>query len=65
MTPLLLAARQGYLETARALLDAGTNVNQSSSGDRTSPLLIATINGHFDVAKFLLDHGADPNARRG
>ena len=60
MTPLLLAARQGHLETARALLDAGAGVNQLSSGDKTSPLLIATINGHFDVAKFLLDHGADP-----
>jgi uncharacterized protein len=60
MTPLLLAARQGHIETARALLDAGADVNQLSPGDNTSPVLIATINGHFDVAKFLLDHGADP-----
>jgi ankyrin repeat protein len=60
MTPLLLAARQGHLETARAILDAGADVNQLSPGDQTSPLLIATINGHFDVAKFLLDRGGDP-----
>jgi ankyrin repeat protein len=60
MTPLLLAARQGHLETAHALLDAGVDVNQLSAGDNTSPVLIATINGHFDVAKFLIDHGADP-----
>ncbi len=60
LTPLLLAARQGYAETARALIDAGADVNQLSAGDRTSPLLIATINGHFDLAKSLLDRGANP-----
>ena len=61
MTPLLLAARQGFIETARALVDAGVDVNQTKTGDRTSAMLIATINGHFDLAKFLLDRGADPN----
>jgi ankyrin repeat protein len=61
LTPLLLAARQGYTESVLALLDAGADVNQLSAGDKTSPLLIATINGHFDVAKALLDRGADPN----
>ena len=61
MTPLLFAARQGYIETARALLDAGVDVNQAKVGDQTSPLLLATINGHFDLAKVLLDRGADPN----
>jgi ankyrin repeat protein len=60
MTPLLLASRQGYAESARALLDAGADINQVSAGDKTSPLLIATLNGHFDLAKNLLDHGADP-----
>ena len=62
LTPLLLAARQGYLETASALMDAGADVNQASAGDRSSPLLVATINGHFDLAKVLLDRGADPRA---
>jgi uncharacterized protein len=62
MTPLLLAARQGYIETAGALLDGGADVNQVSAGDRSSPLLTATINGHFDLAKVLLDRGADPRA---
>jgi len=61
MSSLLFAARQGYTETAQALLDAGVDVNQAKVGDLTSPLLMATINGHFDLAKILLDRGADPN----
>src|SRR5262249_9063492 len=60
VTPPLLAARQGYTDTVRTLLDAGADLNQISEGDRTSPLLIATLNGHFDLAKELLDRGADP-----
>jgi uncharacterized protein len=62
MTPLLLAARQGYIETATALLDAGADVNQVSAGDKSSALLTATINGHFDLANVLLDRGADAGA---
>ena len=61
MTPLLMASRQGHLEAAQLLLDAGAPVNQVSAGDKTSPLLIAIINGHFDLAKYLLEKGADPN----
>jgi ankyrin repeat protein len=61
MTALLLAARQGNLETVAALLDDGADVNQVSEGSKTSPLLIATMNGRFDLAKYLLDRGADPN----
>ena len=61
ITPLLLAARQGYAETVGALLDAGVDVNQVSAGDKSSALLVATINGQFDLAKALLDRGADPN----
>jgi uncharacterized protein len=59
MTALMFAAREGHIETARALLDAGANVNQARVGDQTTPLLMATINGHFDLAKYLLDRGAD------
>jgi uncharacterized protein len=61
MTPLLLAAREGHLESVQALVTAGADVNQVSAGDRTSPLLIATINGHFDLAKALLEKGGNPN----
>jgi uncharacterized protein len=61
LTPLLIAARQGHLDAADALLDAGADVNQPSGGDRTTPLLIATVNGHFDLASMLLQRGAEPN----
>ena len=61
MTALLLAARQGNVETVAALLDNGADVNQVSEGSKTSPLLVATMNGRFDLAKVILDRGAEPN----
>jgi len=61
ITALLLAAREGNLEAARALLTGHADVNQPTASDKTSPLVIAITNGHYDLAKFLLDHGADPN----
>ena len=59
LTALLLAAREGFEDTAFALLDGGADINQVSASDRTSPLLMATINGHFDLAMRLLARGAD------
>lgn len=61
LTPLLYAVRQGFTDSAKALIDAGADVNQVSAGDHTSPLLMAVINGHFDLAQELLNRGADPN----
>jgi ankyrin repeat protein len=61
MTVLLIAARDGKLAAAQALLAAGAGVNQPSAGDKSTPLVMAIINGHFDTAKMLLDHRADPN----
>ena len=61
LSPLHLAARQGHVEVASALVAAGADVNQRTTGDKTTPLLVAIINGHFDLAKQLLDKGADPN----
>jgi len=61
MTALLHAARQGYIESAAALLDGGANINQVNAGDATSPLLTAVINGQFDMAMLLIERGADPN----
>jgi ankyrin repeat protein len=61
LAPMHLAARQGHIETVKALVEAGADVNQRGAGDKITPMLIATINGHYDLAKFLLDKGANPN----
>ncbi len=61
MTALLHAARQGYIESAAALLDGGANIDQVNAGDGTSPLLTAVINGQFDMAMLLIERGANPN----
>ncbi|HUQ87215.1 MAG TPA: ankyrin repeat domain-containing protein [Vicinamibacterales bacterium] len=62
LTALLFAARQGYADTAKALLDGGADLNQVNAGDKTSPLLMAIINGHFDLALTFIERGADVNA---
>lgn len=61
LSALLFAARQGFTETAMALLDGGADINQLNAGDKTSPLLMSIINGHFDLAMMLLKRGANPN----
>jgi ankyrin repeat protein len=63
MTALLYAAREGHLETARALLESGADINadvNQVSGDKFTPLVMAITNGHFELARYLLEHGADP-----
>ena len=61
LSPLLFAARDGRLETARILVSAGADVNQADANGIT-PLVMAISNNHVDVARFLMDHGADINA---
>jgi len=61
LTALLHAVRQGYAESAVALLDGGADIDRASASDGTSPLLMATINGQFDLALTLIERGADPN----
>ena len=60
-TPLLFAAQQGTLGSARLLLDDDVDVN-GVGGDGSAALLVATESGHHDMVQFLLDAGADPNA---
>ncbi|MGE0862795.1 MAG: ankyrin repeat domain-containing protein [Vicinamibacterales bacterium] len=61
LTALLFAARQGYTDTVKALVEGGADLNQLNAGDKTSPLLMAIINGHFDLATYMIEKGADPN----
>jgi ankyrin len=60
-TPVLFAARQGDIESARLLLDAGANVNDTAA-DGISALVLAAHSGHTKLVAFLLDRGADVNA---
>jgi ankyrin repeat protein len=59
-TPLLYAARQGCVECARVLLDAGANID-GTDPDGVTPLLSALLNAHWDTGKLLLERGANPN----
>lgn len=58
-TPLMFAARGGHVEIARALLDAGADVNRNGRS-AASALHVAVENGHYDMAALLLEAGAAP-----
>ena len=60
LTPLIYASREGCLECARLLVEAGADVNQQSFYGWT-PLLTATNNRWYELGAFLIDRGADVN----
>jgi uncharacterized protein len=60
MTALMYAARQGQLNGATALADAGADLNAVDPEGSTA-IVIAIINAHYDVAARLSEKGADPN----
>jgi len=61
LTALVFAAREGDVESARALLDGGARVNQTTEYGWT-PLLTAVNNRNYALASLLIDRGADVNA---
>ena len=60
-TPLLFAARVGDLDSARLLVAAGADVNDTAPYG-TSATVVAAHSGHGELAAFLSEQGADPNA---
>jgi len=60
LTALVLASREGDLESAKLLLAAGADANQTTEYGWT-PLLTATNNRHYRLAEYLIEHGADVN----
>ena len=60
LTALVFAAREGDLESARALLDAGASINQTTEYGWT-PLLTAVNNRNYALAALLVERGADVN----
>ena len=60
LTALVFAAREGDLASAKALLDAGADVNQTTEYGWT-PLLTAANNRHYKLAHYLIERGGNPN----
>jgi ankyrin repeat protein len=60
MTPLMFAAREDDLESAKILIQAGANVN-AIGGDGKDALGLALFNGSYDVASLLIDSHANVN----
>ena len=60
LTALVFAAREGDIESAKALVDGGAKINQTTEYGWT-PLLTAINNRNYALAETLIDRGADVN----
>ena len=60
LTPLMFAAREGDVESARLLVAAGADVN-AIAGDGKDALGLAIFNGNYEVASFLIDNHSKVN----
>ena len=64
-TPLHFAAFAGNLGVARALLDAGADVNAVAENPfRNTPLQVSILTEQVDLARLLLSRGGDVKARQ-
>jgi ankyrin repeat protein len=61
MTPLLYAARDGRIDSAKLLLGAGAEIEHADANGIT-PLLMAITNNHIEMARYLIDQGASVKA---
>ena len=60
MTPLMFAARENDLASARVLVQAGADLN-AVGGDGKDALGLALFNGSYDVASLLIESHANVN----
>jgi uncharacterized protein len=60
LTPLMFAAREGDLESARLLVAAGADVN-AIAADGKDALGLAVFNGNYDLASYLVDNKSKVN----
>jgi ankyrin repeat protein len=60
LTPLMFAAREDGLESARLLVAAGADVN-AVGGDGKDALGLAIFNGNYELASFLIDSHSNVN----
>lgn len=61
LSPLHLAAHEGYLKISRLLLEAWAPVDDRDCAGNT-PLHMAARKGHADIVRLLLQCGANKNA---
>jgi ankyrin repeat protein len=59
-TPILIAARDGHLDSVKLLVEAGADVN-ALAADGKNALGLAIFNGSYDIADYLVDAGSDVN----
>ena len=60
LTALMLAARQGHIDVARALVKAGAPLDHANP-DGVTTLMIAVMNDRLDMAAMLISEGASVN----
>src|SRR3984957_17140880 len=60
LTPLMFAAREDDMESARLLVAAGADLN-AVGGDAKDALSLAAFDGSYDIASFLVDRHAKVN----
>jgi ankyrin len=60
LTPLMFAAREDDIESARLLVMAKADIN-ATGGDGKDALGLAIFNGSYDIASFLIDRHANVN----
>ena len=61
-TALMLAAQNGHEQVARALIEAGAQINAAANNGFTA-LMLSCQNGHEQVARALLENGAAVNSQ--
>jgi len=62
LTPLMFAARENDLASAKLLVKAGADLN-AQGGDGKDALSLAFFDGSYDVAEFLIDSHANVNQK--
>lgn len=61
-TALTYAARDGFIDIARLLIDHGADVNWID-GEGVTPLILASFKDHIELVRLLLEHDADTTVR--
>jgi quinoprotein dehydrogenase-associated probable ABC transporter substrate-binding protein len=62
LTPLAIATQNAKIKAARAILEAGADVNAPVAKGGYTPLMLASISGSKELVASLIEHGAKVNA---